>query len=133
MNFVFDNNVFVSASLSKSSVPDKAFDKARALGKLIVSESILEELQKVLYRSKFNRYFNESDRKRLLMRYKAETVLVTVFHQVSLCRDPKDNQYLELALSGKANCIITGDLDLLALNPFENIPIISPSDFLNHY
>ena len=39
--------------------------------------------------------------------------------------------YLELALFGKADCIITGDPDLLVLHPFENIPIITPKEFLD--
>ena len=54
-----------------------------------------------------------------------------MFHTVTICRDPDDDMYLELALSGKADCIITGDPDLLVLNPFENIPIITPKEFLD--
>jgi predicted nucleic acid-binding protein len=41
--------------------------------------------------------------------------------------------YLELALSGNADCIITGDPDLQAQHPFEKIPIISPKEFLEKY
>lgn len=52
--------------------------------------------------------------------------MVKIIHTVSICRDPKDNKYLELALSGKADCIITGDKDLLVLHPFDNIPILTP-------
>jgi len=50
--------------------------------------------------------------------------------KISECRDPKDNKFLELAVAGDANCIVTGDKDLLVLNPFRGIKIISPSDFL---
>jgi predicted nucleic acid-binding protein len=46
------------------------------------------------------------------------------------CRDPKDNKFLELAISSGASCIISGDKDLLALNPFHDIPIMSAVDFL---
>jgi uncharacterized protein len=59
--------------------------------------------------------------------------IVTVSHTVTICRDSKDDMYLELALSGKADCIVTNDLDLLVLNPFENIPIITPKEFLEKY
>jgi uncharacterized protein len=59
--------------------------------------------------------------------------IIDVNQQVSVCRDPKDNMYLELALSGKADVIITGDNDLLILHPFINIPIITPKDFLDLY
>ena len=49
---------------------------------------------------------------------------------VEACRDPKDDQVLELAVNGRAGAIITGDTDLLALNPFRGIPIITPAEFL---
>jgi uncharacterized protein len=62
---------------------------------------------------------------------KAEWIVPT--HIVAICRDRKDNQFLELALSGKADCIVTNDEDLLVLNPFENIPIITPKEFLSLY
>ena len=50
--------------------------------------------------------------------------------KIKVCRDSKGNMFLELAVTGKASCIITGDKDLLALNPFRGIKIISPGDFL---
>ncbi len=46
------------------------------------------------------------------------------------CRDPKDNKFLELAVAGNADCIVTGDKDLLVLNPFRDTKIISPANFL---
>ena len=49
---------------------------------------------------------------------------------MEVCRDPKDDQILELAVSGNADCIVTGDDDLLTLNPFRGIAIITPADFL---
>jgi len=48
-----------------------------------------------------------------------------------LYRDPKDDKFLNLAIDASASCIITGDKDLLILHPFENIPILLPSDILN--
>lgn len=55
---------------------------------------------------------------------------VTVTDQIDTCRDPKDNKVLELAVSGKAHCIVTGDEDLLILNPFRGIPILTAGEFL---
>lgn len=40
---------------------------------------------------------------------------------------------LELAASGKADVIVTGDSDLLVLNPFRDIPVLNPKDFLETY
>ena len=52
---------------------------------------------------------------------------------INECRDPKDNKFLELAVSAKASCIITGDKDLLELHPFRGIPILNAADFLNNF
>jgi len=46
------------------------------------------------------------------------------------CRDPKDDKFLELALNGRADAIITGDADLLALHPWREVAIVSPADYL---
>ena len=50
--------------------------------------------------------------------------------EVSVCRDPKDDKFLELALSGAATHLISGDDDLLALHPFRGVAILSPHDFI---
>ena len=50
--------------------------------------------------------------------------------QINECRDPKDNKYLELALSGQAECIVTGDDDLLVLNSWRGIEILTVQEFL---
>ena len=59
-----------------------------------------------------------------------EAELVEITETVAACRDPKDDQILELAISGNADCIVTGDDDLLTMNPFRGIAIIAPADFL---
>jgi putative PIN family toxin of toxin-antitoxin system len=53
--------------------------------------------------------------------------------EITECRDPKDNKFLELAIAGNAECIVTGDKDLLELNPFRNIQIITPKEFLDRF
>ncbi len=56
---------------------------------------------------------------------------IIIHRKIRACRDEKDNKFLELAINGKADFIITGDNDLLVLNPFENIAIIKPDVFIN--
>ena len=56
---------------------------------------------------------------------------IEVTSAIAICRDPKDNMFLNLALDGKANAIISRDPDLLELHPFRNIPILSPVAFLD--
>jgi predicted nucleic acid-binding protein len=50
---------------------------------------------------------------------------------VSVCRDPKDNHLLALAVDGEARYLITGDSDLLVLSPFHAIQIVTPARFLD--
>lgn len=68
---------------------------------------------------------------RFLVSLLKEAELFDTTETISECRDPKDNKFLELAFSGKADCIISGDDDLLVMNPFREIPIITPSEFLS--
>lgn len=57
--------------------------------------------------------------------------LVSITHRIKACRDSKDDKFLELAVNGKADFILSGDVDLLAMTPFQNIPIISPALFVS--
>jgi putative PIN family toxin of toxin-antitoxin system len=59
----------------------------------------------------------------------ATAELVTITERFAACRDPKDDKFLELAVSGQADIIVTGDADLLVLNPFRDIPIVTPATF----
>ena len=46
------------------------------------------------------------------------------------CRDPDDDKLLETALMGNADCLVTGDGDLLAMSPIHDIPVLTPAEFL---
>lgn len=129
--FVFDNNVLISGALLKGSVSDQAFDKATEEGILLYSSETLLELEEALSRPKFRKYIDDADRIAFLRKLSGKSKAVKVKKKVTACRDPKSNKFLELALSGEANFIISGDQDLLVLHPFDNIPILSPADFLD--
>jgi uncharacterized protein len=60
----------------------------------------------------------------------AAAELVTITEQIVACRDPTDDKFLELAVYGRADLIVTGDGDPLALNPFRDIPIVTPATFV---
>jgi putative PIN family toxin of toxin-antitoxin system len=128
---VFDTNVLVSAALLSGSIPRQAFDKALDEGKILISVPTLLELAEVLGRDKLNKYLLEEERASFLVELLKEVELVEVSEQVTDCRDAEDNKFLELAISGKANYIVSGDNDLLVLNPFRGIPILTPREFLN--
>ena len=50
--------------------------------------------------------------------------------RIETCRDPKDNKFLEATRAGGADFLVTGDQDLLALDPFARTTILAPSLFL---
>ena len=129
--FVFDTNALISAALLKRSVPRQAFDKALDEGELLVSVETIDELNRVLRRADFAKYVTEDERMEFLAVLLREATLVEVTAHVGECRDPQDNKFLELAASGRAMCIVSGDQDLLVLHPFRGIPIVTPRGFLN--
>lgn len=133
MKFVFDTNTIVSALLLPDSKPRLALDRAQERGKILVSMSALLELNEVIARKKFDKYVSEEKRKEFLAALVKQAELLEVTEEITDCRDPKDNKFLELALSGEADCIISGDGDLLVLHPFRGISILQPGAFLREY
>jgi putative PIN family toxin of toxin-antitoxin system len=130
MNVIIDTNVLISAALFKNSIPDLALSKALLNGKILVSQQTLQELINTLLKPKLAKYISTKDSFAFVKRIENTALWVDVDENITVCRDPKDNRYLELAISGKARFIITGDKDLLILHPFRNISILSPSNFL---
>ena len=129
--FVFDTNVIVSAALLAESVPRQAFDMALGEGTILISVPTLLELAEVLGRERLNKYLPERERMRFLVALLKEAELVEVTETITDCRDARDNKFLELAVGGNADCIVSGDSDLLVLNPFRGIPILTPREFLS--
>ncbi len=127
---VFDTNVLVSALLFKESQPGRAFRFALTSQEILVSSATLHELDDVLARPKFERYVQKDERELFVTALLDRAELIEVTHKVEVCRDPRDDKILELALSGHASTIVTGDPDLLTLHPFQGIDIVSPNDFL---
>ncbi|MCX6637212.1 MAG: putative toxin-antitoxin system toxin component, PIN family [Acidobacteria bacterium] len=127
---VFDTNVLVSAVLLPSSVPRQAFDLASQLGKLLLSVPTIRELDAVLRRPRFNRYLSEEERIEFLTTLVQEAELLTIVERVAVCRDSSDDKFLELAVSGRATHIVSGDPDLLVLHPFRGMAVLSPAAFL---
>lgn len=126
---VLDTNVLVSAALL-TGPPRKAFDKLLDNGTILVSEPVILELAEVLNRERFDRYVTYEDRMKFLVGFLKVAEMVEVVDSIEACRDPKDDKLLELAISGLADVLVTGDKDLLVLNPFHGISIITPSEYL---
>ncbi|WP_229598283.1 putative toxin-antitoxin system toxin component, PIN family [Runella aurantiaca] len=130
IRIVLDTNTLVSAALIKKSISRDAFDKALQIGQLLASEKTLNELADVLAREKFDKYVSLKERQEFYVSYLEIVNMKDIVEVITDCRDSKDNKFLEIAVSGKANIIVSGDADLLVLHPYRNIEILTPRQFL---
>jgi putative PIN family toxin of toxin-antitoxin system len=131
--FVIDTNTLISAFLFKNSTTKLAYDKARRLGELSASFETYDEFCGVLIREKFDKYVSLEIRLKIINEVKDILVFAEISERIIDCRDPKDNKFLELALAANAACIVTGDNDLLIMNPFRGIPILNAVNFINAF
>lgn len=133
MRIAFDTNVLVSALLFEDSTPARAFFSALVRGEILISTALVTEIHNVLYRPKFDKYITDSQREDFMLALVEAGVLVDITESVEICRDPKDNMILELAICGNADVIVTGDKDLLDLDPFRGIVVVTPQTYLTDY
>jgi putative PIN family toxin of toxin-antitoxin system len=129
MRIVVDTNVFVSAALKDKSIPSIALYLAAQLSVLLKSAATEAQLLDVIARPYLATLIapTTSDWFKQLM---AAAELVTITERIAACRDSTDDKFLELAVSGQADFILTGDADLLVLNPFRGISIVAPATFV---
>jgi uncharacterized protein len=97
---------------------------------LLASRDLLLELETRLARPKFEKYADENRRKAFVADLALAAVQVETSGTLRACRDHDDDKLLEIAVSGSADCIVTGDQDLLVLDPFRGIRILTPAAFL---
>ena len=130
LRVVLDTNLVVSAALFPDSRPGQVLDYVIEHRVLLISEATRAELIDVLSRPRFDRYLPQEDRVDMLDSLMRQAESIDITHRITACRDPRDDKFLELAVSGNATHIISGDQDLLALHPFRGIPILTPRSFL---
>jgi putative PIN family toxin of toxin-antitoxin system len=129
MRVVVDTNVFISAALKEKTPPDTPVHLAAASHLLLKSTVTERELFVTLDRPRLAPMI-PPDFVDWLHELMAAAELVAITERIAACRDPKDDKFLELAVNGHDDVLITGDRDLLALNPFRGVPIITPADFV---
>ena len=130
LRVVLDTNLVVSAALFPHSQPRQVVDYVVERRAALISTAVFAEMLDVLLRPRFDRYLQRDGRIAVLASLLRASERVTITHRIAACRDPKDDKFLELAISGAATHIVTGDNDLRDLHPFRNIPVIPPAAFL---
>ena len=127
---VLDTNILISAALFPNSPPGQVFEVVRSQASLLMSADILAEIDDVFKRPRFDRYLPSLLRLEFIDGLQQMANMVEITLAIEACRDPKDDKFLELAVNGQATFIVSGDSDLLELNPFRGIPIVTPRSFL---
>ena len=133
MRVVIDTGVLLSAFIKRQSAPGRVLEQVRSGGLTpLYSAAMLDELLDVFSRPHIQRryYIRSVDIESLFALLQTVGEPVVVQMQVRDCRDPKDNKFLETALAGRADCIISGDEDLRVLHPWRAILILSPAQVL---
>ena len=128
---VVDTNVLISRLLAPASAPARAVSHAAGNGRLLASHATLEELAEVLARAKFDPYLTLDERQQFIRLLARIVEMPPISRRFDDCRDPEDNKFLDLAVSGDADAIVTGDRDPLDLDPFHDIPIMKPAAYLD--
>jgi putative PIN family toxin of toxin-antitoxin system len=131
---VIDTNVLLSGLLWRGS-PHALLEQVRN-GKiqLISSPALLSELAEVISRPKFEDILVRSGTLRSAMLHELQQLADIVAPSSLLqpvCRDADDDEVLAVAIASQADCIITGDDDLLSLKSYQGIPIITPDEAVN--
>ncbi len=128
MKVVIDTNIWISYLLGSllQGMDEKILSKEI---KVVVSDEMLKEISEVSSRPKFKNIFTAKRIKELFSLLDSYAIVVSPSQKVNVCRDGKDNFLLEVALEGETDYLVTGDEDLLVLDPFHNTKIVKPKDF----
>jgi len=130
---VVDTNILVRAVIKPAGTVGPVLLRLRQGSyTLLYAQSLLEELVDVLNRPRIREKYEltEQDIQTVVGLVLLRGEAVTPTERIAVCRDPKDDEFLEVAVTGEADVIVSGDQDLLVLHPFEGIPILPAVAFL---
>ena len=132
MKVVVDTNVLVAGLLSPFGPPGEILRMiASGTLRLCFDARILTEYEEVLARSKFR--FNTEQTQALMEHIEAEGVSVAGNPLALRLPDPSDEPFLESAVAGKAECLITGNTRHFPPGKRQEMAILSPREFLDYY
>jgi uncharacterized protein len=125
---IFDTNVWVSFLIGKKLSILSEYISSGVI-KIVVTQQLLNEIKDVTSRPAIKKYFPQHAVTQLINLLKVIAIMVDVQPVHTDCKDPKDNFLLDLIDFSKADYLVTGDKQLLELNPFMTAVILKPADF----
>lgn len=132
-NVVFDASSLIGALLKENSLPERALLLARVHDTICLSPAVEAEIREVAARPRFRKYLTPGRIEIFLDLLTAGAAIMTPVIRVTDCRDAKDDKYLELAAAARAEFIVASDDDLLVLNPWRGIRIVTPADYVRQF
>ncbi len=141
MRIVLDTNVWISALISPGGTPAQLLAQLLAplpapSHILLISPEILAEITRVLGYPKIAKRYGASEQ--IAQQYIDKISRAALFIQTAsvptesiIAVDPSDDKFLHCAMTGDADCIVSGDRHLKDLGSHQGIPVLSPVDFLN--
>ena len=127
---VLDTSMLIGAILKPRSIPAQALNLATEHAEILVSEETLAELARVIQRPQLDRYRSPVERETFYRTYAEVALMIAVTEPVVACRDPNDDKFLSVAVAGGASLIVSSDMDLLSMQQFGVIPILSARAFV---
>ena len=126
---IIDTNLWISFIISnKLNILDELLFENKL--RILFSIELIEEIKETIQKPKLKKYFKPNAFDEMFSKFEPFIELIEVKSKIQICRDPKDNFLLSLSKDGNADFLLTGDKDLLDINPFENTKIISISTFI---
>ena len=130
---VVDTNILVRAVIKPTGSVGPVLERLRDKDYLLIySEPLLSEFIDVINRPRIRDKYHitPEDISTVVALLILRGREIRSVERIEMCRDPKDNMVLEAAVAAEAQVIVSGDEDLLTLDPFKETPIVSPSKFL---
>jgi uncharacterized protein len=127
---VVDTSVLISAVLSPGGKPAAVVDWVLDHKRFVFSQPTFEELATRIMRPKCDRYVSIDERQLFLKSIAEFALWAEITGDLKASRDPADDMFLETALRAGAEFVVTGDNDLLVLDPFQGIRIVTAAMFL---
>ena len=124
-----DTNVLISAALSPKGTPRRVVEWIIGHGVLLSSKETAEEfVTRFLPRAKFDRYLSSELRAQFIVATLGAAEVVETTSRVSVCADPDDDRFVELAVDAAADYLITGNRRDFP-ERYERFEIVTPREF----
>ena len=130
---VFDTSTLIGVMLKPQSLPAQVFYHAAKYHRLVASSETIDELVEVTLRDKLDRFRKREERLTVLAYYQSLVMVVPITEVMTDCRDEKDNKFLSAAVSGQVDLLVSSDDDLLVLNPYRGIPVLTPRQYAEQF